>query len=465
MPGTPPSRACELWGGLECTINRVGDQFFSQLAWSGHDQRPQDLVRLAELGLRVLRYPMLWEQLDPDGRGDPTRMRWAFADERLGLLRELGVRPIVGLLHHGSGPRSTSLLDPGFPLAFARFAAAFAQRYPWVEDYTPINEVLTTARFSALYGLWYPHARDDQAFLRAVLHQCQAVAQAMAAIRAVNPAARLLHTEDAGRVYSTPPLQPQADFENQRRWLGADLLCGAVDRAHPLWGYLLRGRLSERELLGFAERPCPPDVLGLNYYLTSDRYLDHRLSLYPERLHGGNGRDRYADVEAVRARDEGIAGHLTILREAAARYLRPVAITEVHLDCHDDEQLRWLWEAWQGAAAAAAQGVDVRAVTTWAALGSFNWRSLLTQDEGHYEPGIFDLRDPGGPRETPLGGLVRAILRGQAGGAADGADGPDGAALHRALAEPGWWRRPERQIYNRRARRDTPMRREVTPCA
>ena len=46
---------------------------------------------------------------------------------------------------------------------------AVAERYPWVEHYTPVNEPLTTARFSGLYGHWYPHARDDGAFLRALL--------------------------------------------------------------------------------------------------------------------------------------------------------------------------------------------------------------------------------------------------------------------------------------------------------
>jgi hypothetical protein len=35
----------------------------------------------------------------------------------------------------------------------------------------PFNEPLTTARFSALYGLWYPHHRSDQSFIRAVLNQ------------------------------------------------------------------------------------------------------------------------------------------------------------------------------------------------------------------------------------------------------------------------------------------------------
>ena len=38
------------------------------------------------------------------------------------------------------------------------------------------------------------------------------------------------------------------------------------------------------------------------------------------------------------------------------------------------------------------EGVDVRAVTAWAAFGSFDWNSLLTSEAGCYESGVFDLR-------------------------------------------------------------------------
>ena len=65
-----------------------------------------------------------------------------------------------------SGPRSTSLVDPAFAEGLAAFARAVAERYPWVEDFTPVNEPLTTARFSGLYGHWYPHGRDDLTFAR-----------------------------------------------------------------------------------------------------------------------------------------------------------------------------------------------------------------------------------------------------------------------------------------------------------
>ncbi len=201
--GTAP--ALELWAGVECTVNRVGDCFSDQLERSGHAIRSKDLERLAELGIRTLRYPILWERTAPEALESPD---WSWADERMEALERLGIKPIVSLLHHGSGPRYTSLLDPKFPEKLATFAVAVARRYPWVADYTPVNEPLTTARFSCLYGHWYPHVRDPLMFARAMLAQCRATLLAMQAIRAVNPGARLIQTEDLGKVFSTSALAP-----------------------------------------------------------------------------------------------------------------------------------------------------------------------------------------------------------------------------------------------------------------
>lgn len=418
----------ELWGGVECTVNRVGDTFHDQIARSGHDRRIEDLDRFAALGIRAIRYPVLWERIAPEGPAD-----WSWADARLERLRELGVRPIVGLIHHGSGPRGTSLLDPRFPDGLAAYARAVAERYPWVEAFTPVNEPLTTARFSGLYGHWFPHGKDLRAFVRALIHQCRATALAMRAIRASYPRARLVQTEDFGRTHSTPLLAYQAAHENERRWLSLDLLAGRVDRAHPLYSFLREGGATEEELLAFVREPCPPDVIGINYYVTSERLLDERLERYPAWSHGGNGRHEYADVEAVRVAAGGIGGHGAALLAVHRRYGLPVAITEAHLGGPREEQLRWLLEAWRGAQAARAAGARVVAVTAWSLLGSFDWDSLVTRARGSYEPGPFDVRG-GVPRLTAVGALAAALARGE-------------AFDHPVVAVPGWWRREDRLLY------------------
>ncbi len=420
----------ELWGGVECTVNRVGDHYFNQMARNGHRHRIEDLDRFAALGLRTLRYPLLWELIAPHGLAAAD---WSWADARMHRLRALGIRPIVGLVHHGSGPRATDLLDPAFAEGLAEFAAAVAQRYPWVDAYTPVNEPLTTARFSGLYGHWYPHTRDMRLMAEMLLNECRGVALAMAAVRRVNPAAQLIQTEDLGKTYSTPTLAYQAEFENERRWLSLDLLTGQLDADRPQWHYLCEHGISAEDLAWFAAHPCPPDVIGINHYLTSERWLDERMERYPAATHGGNGRHEYADVEAVRVVADGLGGHRQLLREAWERYHLPLAVTEAHLGCTREEQLRWLYATWQAAEALRAEDIPVRAVTVWALLGSFDWNSLVTRTTGFYEPGAFDVRAPQ-PRPTALAGLTHDLATGQ-------------TPTHPALASTGWWERPERLFY------------------
>ena len=423
-------RPLELWAGPECTVRRAGDAYLDQLELTGHDRRLADLDRFAALGIRAIRYPVLWERTAPI---DPAQLDWRFADERLARLRELGIRPILGLVHHGSGPRYTSLADPAFPTGLARFARAVAERFPWVEDWTPVNEPLTTARFSGLYGHWYPHGRDDVAFVRTLLTQVRGVAEAMAAIRAVVPGARLVQTDDLGKVFSTTALAYQAEFENDRRWLTWDLLCGRVDRNHPLWPWLTSyGRASAGELEWFLEHPCPPDVVGVNHYLSSERFLDDRTDAYPDGVPGGNTRHEYVDVLAARVAAEGPAGPEELLRETWGRYGLPVAVTECHNGCTREEQIRWLVEVWQAAEAVRAAGADVRAVTLWSLLGAVGWDTMLT-DSDTYEPGVFDVRsDP--PRATALAALAGELAA-------------TGRGSHPVLATPGWWRRADRLFY------------------
>jgi dTDP-4-dehydrorhamnose reductase len=428
---SPQTPDVEIWGGIECTLNRVGDRWFDQVQRTGHADRPSDIELIASLGISAVRYPVLWERIAPSSL---DALDWTWTDERFRKLRAFGVRPIAGLVHHGSGPGYTSLLDPNFPELLAQFATQVATRYPWLTDYTPINEPLTTARFSALYGFWYPHERSNRAFVRALLTQARGIVLAMQAIRRINPAARLIQTEDCGRVFGTAETARQVQFENHRRWLTCDLLTGAVNERHPLRKYLLKYGARPEELDFFRAQRTPPDVVGLNYYITSDRYLDHRLGRYPVSSHGGNGRIEYADVEAVRVREEGIVGHHAHLTEAWQRYELPVALTEIHLACTREEQVRWLLEAARAAATAREQGANVVAITPWSLLGAYDWDSLVTEPRGHYEPGAFDVRGPR-PRPTRLASTIRALASGAKPSPNYGADAP------------GWWRRLDRLLY------------------
>ncbi|MBI0537495.1 glycosyl hydrolase family protein [Roseomonas sp. KE2513] len=422
----------EIWGGIECTVLRVNGQWRDQLRETGHHHRATDLDQVASLGVRRLRYPVLWERVAPKSLLDCD---WSWSDARLARLQSLGIAPIAGLIHHGSGPAYTDLLDPRFPEKLAAYAALAAARYPWVMDWTPVNEPLTTARFSALYAHWHPHESDERSFLTALMNECRGTALAMRAIRKVQPEARLVQTEDLGKVFATEPLLDQAEHENTRRWLSLDLLCGRVDRDHPLYPALIAAGVLPEHLEELVAEPCVPDVLGINHYVTSDRFLDHRVGLYHPSLAGeGGGGRRYVDTEAVRVpvpRSE--LGFEPRLREAWERYRLPIAVTEAHLGCEDpDESARWLLETWNAAVSLRGEGVDILAVTPWSLFGAMDWVSLLRRSDGAYEPGVFDARfSP--PRPTPLAGVVRALAT-------------DGRFSGPLAQKPGWWRRPDRFV-------------------
>ncbi len=174
-------------------------------------------------------------------------------------------------------------------------------------------------------------------------------------------------------------------------------------------------------------------MIGVNYYVTSDRFLDDRTHLYPLKMRGGNGRDSYVDTEAVRVEIAAVTGWEPRLREVWNRYGLPIAVTEAHLGCNDtDEQIMWLKEAWDAARRLRAEGADVRAVTAWALFGLMDWDTLLRERRGSYEPGAFDASaDP--PRLGPLGETILALTK-------------DATFDCHAMQQTGWWRRDERLL-------------------
>jgi dTDP-4-dehydrorhamnose reductase len=410
----------EIWGGIECSINRVKNQFRDQLKYTGHYDRPGDIDLFADLGIKAIRYPVLWEHHQAK---QEAHIDWRWTTEQLDQLRKRNVEPIAGLLHHGSGPAYTDLSDENFAVKFASYASEVARQFPWLTFYTPINEPLTTARFSGLYGIWYPHRREEICFIKMLLNQVKATVLAMREIRKINPKAKLVQTEDLSKTHSTVLLSYQAFFENERRWLTYDLLCGKIKPGHFFWEYFISSGISKEELLFFVENPCPPDIMGFNYYVTSERYLDENIDRYPPGVHGGNGRHIYADTEAVRS------GHMqgieTLLAEAWQRYHIPIAVTECHLCCTREEQMRWLNDTWNACVNLKKSGVDIKAVTAWCLLGAYDWNSLLEQENFSYESGVFYLEE-NVPRPTLLAKMIADLSA-------------RGSYTHPLLAQCGWW--------------------------
>lgn len=175
------------------------------------------------------------------------------------------------------------------------------------------------------------------------------------------------------------------------------------------------------------------DVIIIPHHAAS---LDYdRLHIYPQHTHGGNGRHQYADVEVVRVGCAKAYGPYRILKEVWIRYQIPTAVTEVHLHCTREEQLRWFGRVLQDAKRLQKEGVDIRAVTAWALLGSFGWNCLLRQACGDYEAGVFDVSS-GTPRATALSSLIAQAAKGS-------------KLRHPLLRQRGWWERDIRILYHK----------------
>lgn len=408
----------EVWASPEPTVARIAaTRTIDQLRATGHDRRIGDAERIAATGASASRAPVLWEHAAPV---DPSVVELTTAARRLHALRAAGVEPIVTLLHHGSGPRYTDLLDPAFPALFADYAETVARAFPWVRRWTPINEPLTTARFATLYGVWFPNRRDDRAFGRAMLHQTRAQQDAMARIRAIVPDAQFVPTDDLqGFTAGDDGQTAYTTFLRERVTLAIELVAGRVDAQHPLYGWLTGacGMLA-RELEALRAAAVVPDLVAFNHYPHSERYL----------FTCDDG--AVGDVPAVYVRGCAPPRAGPLLRAAAQRLQLPVALGEVHVHAPERERVRWLAEHVEDVLALRAAGIDVRAVGAWAAFGMQDWHSLMQRDDGVVEDGIYTFAGTDGePQPTAVVSALRELT-------ATGTLGDRGDA--------GWWTREDR---------------------
>lgn len=412
-------KSLELWASPEPTFARIdATTVRDQIAETGLDVRRGDAERIAALGVTASRVPVLWERVAPI---DPHEHDFSEPARRLEALRAAGIEPIVTLLHHGSGPQYTDLLDPAFPLWFAEYAEAAARAFPWVRRWTPINEPLTTARFATLYGVWYPNMRDDRGFGRAMVNQTLAQQAAMRRIRKVIPDAEFVLTEDL-QCYSAGDagVEEYVAFLRDRVYLSVELVAGRVGDDHALASFLTeRCGVNALEMTMMRRDAAIPDLVAFNHYPHSERYLFAR-------------DDGIADVPAVYVAGQPSPLVAPLLRTAAERLQLPLAVGEVHVHAPAAERVRWLAQHVNDVQALRAAGIDVRAVGAWAAFGMIDWHSLLRDRARVAEDGIYTFAGPNG---TPQPTLVADALR-------------ELAASSR-IADTGvrgWWERPERAL-------------------
>jgi beta-glucosidase/6-phospho-beta-glucosidase/beta-galactosidase len=330
----------------------------------------KDFELVQELGIRFLRYgpPIHTTWLGP-GKYD-----WSFADVTFQDLLKRNISPIVDLCHFGVPDWLGNFQNPDFPVLFAQYAKAFAQRFPWVQLYTPVNEMFICAQFSAMYGWWNEQLKSDQAFVTALKYIVKANVLAMRCILEIRADAIFIQSESSEYFHAENPaaINP-AETMNARRFLSLDLNYGRRVNS-DMFEYLTDNGMSKDEYHFFLHNNLKHHcIMGNDYYKTNE----HRVSA------DGN----------TRAAGE-VFGYHVITTQYHDRYRLPVMHTETNLvqgPC-GDEAVNWLWKEWANVLRVRNDGVPMIGFTWYSLTDQVDWDTALREPNNNVNAlGLYDL--------------------------------------------------------------------------
>lgn len=329
-----------------------------------------DFQRVKELGIQFLRYgPALHRTFL-----DRHRFDWSFSDAAFAELKAQGITPIVDLCHFGVPDWIGTFQNTDFPSLFAGYARAFAQRYPDVQLYTPINEMMVCALFSADLGWWNEQLSDDRSFVTALKNIVKANVLAMHEILAVRPDAIFIQSESSEYYHAVcPSVLQRTSFLNERRFLALDLNYGK-DVSARMYQYLMDNGMAKHEYQFHMDRSLPSHcVMGNDYYNTNE----HRLLATGEICYCGE-----------------VFGYDEITQQYFNRYELPVMHTETnHVQgVSGTDAVNWLWKQWSNVLCVRSHGVPILGFTWYSLTDQVDWDSALREENGRVnELGLIDL--------------------------------------------------------------------------
>jgi beta-glucosidase/6-phospho-beta-glucosidase/beta-galactosidase len=342
----------------------------------------KDFELTKEQGIEFLRYgPPYYKTHTGPGTYD-----WDFTDTTFNRLKELDITPIVDLLHFGVPDWMGNFQNPEFPELFAEYAGAFAERFPDLQLYTPINEIFITALFSAQYGWWNERLNSDRAFVTALKHLCKANVMAMHAILKVRPDAIFIQSESSEYFHPMrPEVQKQANFLNRKRFLALDLTYG-YPISVQMYEYLLQNGMTSGEYYWFEQNQVKARcIMGNDYYATNEHLV----------LPNGT----------TQASGE-VFGYYVITHQYYNRYRLPIMHTETNMKMPDS--VNWLYRQWANLHRLKQDGVPIVGFTWYSLTHQVDWDSALREDNGNiHDVGLFDLDR----KETEVGRAYRRLIR------------------------------------------------------
>lgn len=396
--------------GVEDTFvpqTRPGERAIDEYELTDHyRQYAGDLALATEAGATFLRWGVPWYRVNPA----PGQWDWSWVDRVVDRFGELGLRPVIDLLHYGTPLwLDRQFAHPDYPKVVAEYAVAFAERYgATVTDYTPVNEPMIHALFSGAYGYWPPYLTGDEGLVTMVRALGEGFVRTQQGIAEVlGDRAAFVHVDASMRYAGDVDGEHRATVERLRHQahLVEDLVTGRVGDDHPLRDHLGRSGLDDATLAWFADNPVLPDVMGVNYYPL------HSTEVFEEGVHHGGG---FADPRP--AQDDGVTGLTEVLLEAERRHGVPVMLTETCVTAGVARRIAWLEQSVACVRTLRAAGHDIVGYTWWPVFDMYEWTyrhgtgprsdSLLTM-------GLWDLVEDGAGglerRRTPVADRFRAL--------------------------------------------------------
>jgi len=366
---------------------RHGTHRVDEMAACHHYERWRtDFDCVEDLGVRVLRYgpPLHRTWLGP-GRYD-----WEFADLTFDELLRRDITPMADLCHFGVPDWLGNFQNPEFPDLFADYARAFAERFRWVQLFTPVNEMFVCATFSGAYGWWNEQLASDRGFVTALKHLVKANVLAMRAILDLCPNAIFIQSESSEYFHAdSPDAIKAAEIANSKRFLSLDLNYGKRVDSEML-EYLFDNGMTRDEYHFFlGNRLKQHCVMGNDYYVTNE----HRV---------------FADGRMTASGE--VFGYDGITWQYYDRYRLPVMHTETNI-CqgpNGDEAVFWLWKEWANLLRVRNDGIPVVGFTWYSLTDQVDWDSALRETSGTVNAlGLYDLDR----RIRPVGEAYRKIVR------------------------------------------------------
>ncbi|MFF9472391.1 GH1 family beta-glucosidase [Streptomyces roseolus] len=391
-------RGPSIWDTFSRRAGAVSDGTSGETACDHYHRHREDVALLADLGVSVYRFSVAWPRVQPSGSGPVNARGLDFYARLVDDLLEAGIKPVATLYHWDlpqpledrGGWRSRGTAE-----RFAEYTALVAERLgDRVARWITLNEPWCSAFLGYANGEHAPGAREGTPALAAAHHLLVGHGLAMGALRAagVREAGISLNL-DRVRPATPDPADAEAALraETQRNLMWTDpLLTGRYAPGEPdTFGELIERQDFRREG-DLALVSAPMDFLGLNYYTPSTVRAAPWREPDPARRTAMDNRFEGVDHPGVRHTAMGWAvvpdalrDLLVSLRDRYGALLPPIHITEngsAEHDVpaadgivHDADRITYLESHLRAAAAAIADGVDLRGYTAWSLLDNFEW--------------------------------------------------------------------------------------------